>query len=125
MGNLDIATGKTPTANAGNANVYATTGQMDTWAVKNVAPPAPEPTCYILSMSGTCSNDQIKGVENGTANIQNWVVIDKAGVGKGTTTSGGTGTKPKKNEGGVMERWSQVSVAAFALATGSFMALRW
>ncbi|KAE9974920.1 hypothetical protein EG327_008624 [Venturia inaequalis] len=121
MGNLDIATGKTPTVHAGGANVYATTGKMDTWAVKNKPPPAPEPICYTLSMSTTCSNDQIKAVVNGTARIKDWVVVDG---NQKATISGGTGAKPKKNEAGGMERWSRVSIAALALATGSFVAFR-
>lgn len=119
MGNLDVATGKTSTTNpGGNANIYSTTGRMDTWGVKNEPPPAPEPTCYVLALGTTCSKDQIKGIVNGSAKIKDWVVVDG--------NQGGTnGTKPKKNEGGVMERWSRVSVAAFALATGSLMAFRW
>ncbi|TID26523.1 Carboxypeptidase S1 A [Venturia nashicola] len=126
MGNLDIATGKTPTVNtAVNANIYSTTGQMDTWAVKNKPPPAPEPTCYILSMTTTCSNDQIKAVINGTAKIKDWVLVDENRKATTSSGTGATGKKPKKNEGGVMERWSRVSVAAFALVTGIIMAFRW
>lgn len=125
MNNLDIATGKTPTANG--ADIYATTGQMDTWAVKNVVPPVPEPTCYVLALSATCSNDQIERITNGTARIENYVLVEgnKGVTTNGGSGAGGTGMKPKKNEGEVMERWSGVGVAAFALATGGLLGFGW
>jgi hypothetical protein len=128
MNNLDIATGQTSLAGAaaaGGSGTYATTGQMDTWAVKNAVPPAPQPTCYTLSLSTTCSTDQIQGVLNGSAVVRNWVVVDKNSAG-GTSGNGPNGaTTPKKNEGLAMERWSRVGVGAFALAIGSFVAFGW
>jgi hypothetical protein len=121
MNNLDIATGKTPTASGEGGDVYATTGQMDTWAVKDQPPPAPAPTCYILSLGTTCTNGQIRAVLNGTAVIKNWVVVDGS-KGSSGTGSGGSGTTPKKNDGAAMDRLGRVGVVLLVLATGSLIA---
>lgn len=126
MNNLDIATGQTPTAGGGDSNVYATTGEMNTWAVKNEPPPAPVPTCYVLSLDSTCTNGQIGAVLNGTAIIKNWVVVDgvKGTNGGSGSGSGGSGA-PKKNEGMGRESWSRAGLVVFVFATGSLVAFGW
>ncbi|OQD88259.1 hypothetical protein PENANT_c004G06366 [Penicillium antarcticum] len=72
--NRDLATGKINTA----CNTsYATNGPSSTWDIKNEVPESPEPLCYILSLGATCTDEQIKAVENGTALIKDWVVVDE------------------------------------------------
>lgn len=120
MNNLDIATGKIATAGGGDSTVYATTGEMSTWTVKNEPPPPPQPTCYVLSLGTTCTNEQINAVFNGSAVIKNWVVVEQ---NKGSSGSGGSGTTPKKNEGMEKERWSRTGLVAYVIFTGSLVAL--
>jgi len=71
--NLDIATGKVNTAQQSN---YSTSGTSSTWVVKNAIPPQPATTCYMLSLTSTCTNEQIEEVLNGTALVYDWVLID-------------------------------------------------
>lgn len=69
--NKDVATGKVDTANCN----YSTEGPSSTEHIKNEALPMPAPTCYVLSPR-TCTNDQWESVNNGTALIKNWIVVD-------------------------------------------------
>jgi hypothetical protein len=70
MNNLDVATGSQSTI--GGAGIYATQGTPDTWAIKNQIPQPPPDECYILSPS-TCTDDQLDALENGTANVTNYI----------------------------------------------------
>ena len=71
---LDIATGKINTESTPN---YSSTGSATTFQVKNVAPPSPAPTCYILDPVSTCNNETYSSVLAGTALIHNYIVIDR------------------------------------------------
>ena len=71
--NRDIATGTLDTAR--NAT-YSTTGLADTWSVKNVAPESDPPVCYTYNPLSTCTDDQLESVVDGSALIQNYIVID-------------------------------------------------
>ncbi|KAK1145766.1 hypothetical protein N8T08_004007 [Aspergillus melleus] len=69
--NRDIATGKVSTA----ANhEYSSEGPSSTWNITNEVPANPAPTCYILSLS-TCTDEQIERVRNGTAVIEDYIVV--------------------------------------------------
>ncbi|OCL10097.1 alpha/beta-hydrolase [Glonium stellatum] len=72
--NLDIATGKINTAQEIN---YSTSGTTSTWGIKNALPPQPATTCYMLSLTSTCTDKQIDEVLNGTALVYDWVLIDE------------------------------------------------
>ncbi|KAF2767661.1 carboxypeptidase S1-like protein B [Teratosphaeria nubilosa] len=74
--NLDIATGTLPTIGS-DGNVYSTTGLMDTWATKNKVPEQPLQYCYVLDPKEFCTNDQIKSIENGTAVICDYILVDR------------------------------------------------
>ncbi|CAI7578512.1 unnamed protein product [Penicillium bialowiezense] len=71
--NRDLATGKIDTAR--NAS-YETQGPASTWHIKNEVPESPEPLCYILALGATCTDDQIASVLNGTAVVEDYVVVD-------------------------------------------------
>jgi carboxypeptidase C (cathepsin A) len=71
--NLDIATGQVSTAQ--NAS-YSTAGLADTWSVKQAAPESEAAFCYSYALSGTCTDEQYQSVVDGSAVIQNYVVID-------------------------------------------------
>lgn len=36
----------------------------------------PEPTCYVLDLARTCTEDQIQDIEIGIAEIKNYIVMD-------------------------------------------------
>lgn len=105
--NKDIATGEEDTYADGE--VYQSEGPPDTWAYKNEDPPDPIRFCYTLDPTTLCSDEQIESIQNGTAVIRNYIVVDQNStqlfpgvVGNGTsgsgldsgnnTTGGGTGT---------------------------------
>ncbi|GBF61418.1 carboxypeptidase S1 homolog A [Trichophyton mentagrophytes] len=88
MFNKDIATGELDIAQKPD---YGTTGTESTFQVKNEIPPSPEPTCYLLSADGTCTQEQLKAIKEGTAVVENYIIKSPA-VSKGdppptTTTS--------------------------------------
>ncbi|KAF7175275.1 hypothetical protein CNMCM7691_007315 [Aspergillus felis] len=71
--NRDIATGKVSLLE--NAT-YASEGPSSTWEIKNEVPESPEPTCYILALQSSCTDEQIQSVVNGTALIKDWIVVE-------------------------------------------------
>jgi carboxypeptidase D len=73
LSNRDIATGKVSTLSNSS---YGTEGPSSTWQIKNEVPPMPEPTCYILQLVATCTADQIESVNNGSALIRDYIVVD-------------------------------------------------
>ncbi|KAF2747109.1 alpha/beta-hydrolase [Sporormia fimetaria CBS 119925] len=68
----DLATGKISTLGDDYAG---TEGAADTFNITQVAEPAPAPTCYVLDR-GQCTDEQWESVENGTALVRNWIVVD-------------------------------------------------
>ncbi|KAJ5908407.1 hypothetical protein N7495_001089 [Penicillium taxi] len=71
--NRDLATGKVDTARNGS---YSTTGPESTWDKKNEVFDSPVPVCYILSLEGTCTQDQIASVINNTAKVKDYLVLE-------------------------------------------------
>ncbi|KAL2003970.1 hypothetical protein VTN02DRAFT_1266 [Thermoascus thermophilus] len=71
--NLDIATGQVNTADEED---YTSEGPSSTWDIKNEVPDSPAPTCYVLSMTATCTEEQIQSVLNGTAVVRDYIVVD-------------------------------------------------
>ena len=102
---LDMATGKVPIS--ANPTNYSTEGPSNTWAIKNEVPDSPAPTCYILSLTSTCTDDQYESVLNGTALIHDYIVIDDnttslfPGYGNGSV-SGGNLTAPGSGGGSIV-----------------------
>ncbi|KAF2667173.1 putative serine carboxypeptidase [Microthyrium microscopicum] len=94
LNNLDIATGKTTIA----GKEYATTGPADTWNVKMAAPPAHPHECYILA-PGTCTEDEIAAVQNGTAKVGDYIFgADAASLSPTPSGAPSGGTAPKKSD---------------------------
>lgn len=76
LSNFDIASGQISTA---QNTTYRTEGPSSTWDIKNEIPPEPEPTCYVLSLQETCTEDEIDSIVNGTALIENYILIKNNG----------------------------------------------
>ena len=98
--NRDISTGVEATYTDGTA--YKSSGLADTWSIKNEDPADPTHFCYVLDPTTLCSEDQIASIENGTALIRNYILVDQnstqlfpgvvGGNGTSNATYGGTGT---------------------------------
>ena len=67
--NRDISTGLVPLFDD-----YKTIGPDSTWHIKNEVPESPQPVCYVL-VPATCTAEQYETVQNGTAIIEDWVVV--------------------------------------------------
>jgi Serine carboxypeptidase len=99
MTNRDIATGNVSTTDDPN---YSTTGTSSTWQIKNEVPDSPAPTCYVRALRASCTDDQIESVLNGTALIQDWIVVDNntSTLADGTTGDGtSSGDRPSGSAG--------------------------
>ncbi|GKT76086.1 serine carboxypeptidase [Colletotrichum tofieldiae] len=70
--NRDIATGLIPVTDE-----LSTVGVKDTWHIKNVPPPQPDPICYVLKPQ-TCRPEVWEKVANGSALVRDWYVIGDA-----------------------------------------------
>lgn len=87
---LDIATG---TINTEKDSNYSSKGDVEASKTFQEAPDSPEPTCYILDLLSTCTDEQYYAVLNNTALIHDYIVIDEdsaglfPGIGNDTTTS--------------------------------------
>ena len=90
LSNMDIATGTKPTYSDGGA--YSSMGEADTWSHKNVDPAEPLQFCYVLDPTTYCNADQIEAVLNGTALIQDYIVVDKNSTVLFPQLLGGSGT---------------------------------
>ncbi|PNS15507.1 Carboxypeptidase Y A [Sphaceloma murrayae] len=90
--NLDIATGKVNTA---EETGYGTEGPPDTWWMKSDVLPSPEGICYALD-PGTCSDEEKGWLMDGTAVVENWIVIgrEEDGKNKGYAGPGKMGQEP-------------------------------
>ncbi len=71
--NRDIATGEVNTV---SGDPYQTYGPASSWQFKNQDPPEFQQFCYVLDPTALCTEDQIMAVENGTAQIVNYIVVD-------------------------------------------------
>lgn len=73
--NKDIATGEQNTYGP-DGEVYSSEGPSDTWEYRNDDPPDPTHFCYVLEPYTLCSEAQIESIVDGTACIQNYIVVD-------------------------------------------------
>lgn len=74
----DIARGNTSTT--ANPSNYSSSGPSSSSQIKNAVPESPPLQCYILAPQATCTEDQINAVVNGTALIQDYILIDQNGI---------------------------------------------
>ncbi|POS75865.1 serine carboxypeptidase [Diaporthe helianthi] len=72
--NRDVATGEIDTS---QNSTYGTVGLADTFGVKSEVPPQYEVFCYSLDPV-TCSDEQVEALLDGTAVIENYIVIEPA-----------------------------------------------
>lgn len=70
LSNKDVATGDVSV----NDN-YTTSGTKTCYHPEKL-PKNPVPTCYLLSMGGTCAENQIEAVHNETAKVFDYIITD-------------------------------------------------
>ncbi|EFZ04412.1 peptidase S10 family protein [Metarhizium robertsii] len=75
--NRDIPTGLLPVHDE-----LSTVGPPDTWHVKQAAPKAPEPKCYILAPE-TCTPEVWEKVNSGKVTVRDYFVVEDKEVGDG------------------------------------------
>ena len=73
MFNEDVATGSISTAGA--SNNYSTTGPESTYNVTLKMPSPPPVYCFTWFAPGTCTDEQLKALEAGTAEIKDDHVV--------------------------------------------------
>ncbi|KAJ9243607.1 hypothetical protein DTO207G8_1686 [Paecilomyces variotii] len=115
--NLDLATGNVSTA---QNESYSTEGPSSTWDIKNDVPDSPQPTCYILAMGSTCTNDQAQSVINGSATVKDYIVVDANSEGlfdgNGTLKDGGSRGSSASAVAGRLEFAASSVLVSVALA---------
>ncbi|KAM5472457.1 putative carboxypeptidase D [Microsporum audouinii] len=117
MFNKDIATGEIDIAQKPD---YSTTGTADTFHIKNDIPPEPEPTCYVLSMGRTCSEEQVKAVKDGTAVVENYIVKSPAGKKQGPPPTSTSPPSPTSSSEGSVKEFSVSVLGVSVLAAITF-----
>ncbi|RTE82993.1 hypothetical protein BHE90_002455 [Fusarium euwallaceae] len=85
----DVATGKIELTKTPD---YASKGNASVRDVKNKLPELIENICYVLSPGDTCTPEQVKALQEGTAETEDWVVVKPAGT-KGERALEGDGDK--------------------------------
>ncbi|KAF2734906.1 alpha/beta-hydrolase [Polyplosphaeria fusca] len=70
----DVATGQKDTS---EGTRFQTSGPGDAWGWKNAMPPMPETECSLWD-AVSCSEAQLAALGNGTATVENWIVVDPA-----------------------------------------------
>lgn len=80
MFHKDIATGEVLVTNNSN---YSTTGPSSSFKIKNTMPDNPPNICYTYIATTTCTPDQLTRLRNGTAIVEDWVVVGYV-IGNGT-----------------------------------------
>lgn len=113
--NRDIATGTVALTDN-----YSTTGPADTWAIKNEPPSQPLQFCYVWAPTSTCNDEQLDAVENGTAVIKDWLVVDRNTTalfpGVVGSTSGGSKSTGSEACAGVAQGAEDGAVREFTCA---------
>ncbi|EME46510.1 hypothetical protein DOTSEDRAFT_70498 [Dothistroma septosporum NZE10] len=81
----DIATGEVDLKaySKENGDHYSTTGPSDTWWMKNDVLPQPPHECYVLDMSGRCTEEETSWLRDGTAIIKDWILIGRSNMSNG------------------------------------------
>jgi hypothetical protein len=93
MFGLDVATGKTELAETPD---YHSKGKPNIRDVRNKLPDPIENICYVLQPLGTCNDDQMEALADGTAETENWVVVKPVGA-KGERLGGDDGDDEGKD----------------------------
>jgi hypothetical protein len=80
MFHKDIATGDIAISESAN---YSTTGPSSSFQIKNAMPDNPPNICYTYMATTTCTTAQLARLQNGTAVVEDFVVVgyeDGSGV---------------------------------------------
>jgi hypothetical protein len=98
--NFDIATGNISTTEHSD---YASSGPAEVYNITNEGITDPGSQCYVLDKD-QCTAEQWQSVEDGTALVRNWIVVDANttslfpdlanGTGNGTSNGTSNGTAP-------------------------------
>ncbi|KAK4506344.1 hypothetical protein PRZ48_000074 [Zasmidium cellare] len=76
MAGRDVATGTRPIY-AEDGSTYSSTGLKDTYGIKNeFLPTEVLQVCYVLDVNATCTDEQVEQIENGTAVIREFMLVD-------------------------------------------------
>ncbi|KAF2865051.1 Alpha/Beta hydrolase protein [Massariosphaeria phaeospora] len=129
--NFDIATGYVSTTQ--NAD-YATKGPADTFNITNEPVTLPGSQCYVLDKD-QCTAEQWESVEDGSALVREWIVVDANttglfpdlvgnGTGNGTVRPTPTQSIPVEATGAAVRRLSAGSWRLVGIEVGAVVAAR-
>lgn len=96
MFDSDVATGDVDLA--GDAG-YSSTGPASVRNVTNALPDLVENVCYQLSPNGTCTVEQLTALADGTAEVEDFVVVKPAGTTGQRSGGGGDGGSDGDGDG--------------------------
>lgn len=130
--NKDIATGKIDTVSNSS---YHTSGPSDTLAIKNEVPEPEIMFCYTRDTS-TCTEEQIESLQNGSAVVKDWIIVDANSTkrfpfltnGNSTSSPSGTGTgapSPTDTSAGGASPSTKPNAAAGLALSGSSLFVVW
>lgn len=103
--NRDIVTGEVNTI-TNDPETYQTFGPASSWQFKNQDPPEFQQFCCVLHPTALCTEEQIAAVQDGDAEIINYIVVDSnstelfPAVAEGASASG---TSASSGNGGASE----------------------
>ena len=95
MNRKDVASGEVDVASELS---YATRGPTNVRDVKNKLPPLIENVCYMYSPKLSCTEEQLQAIDDGTAEIEDYVIVKPKGS-KGKRLPGKGGCKPRRKTG--------------------------
>jgi hypothetical protein len=75
MFDLDVATG-TKKYNSEGRDIYRTKGPLTVREVTQEFPTMPPIECYIWNAGGTCTQNQLDALGNGTAIVEDYYVVN-------------------------------------------------
>ena len=85
MFSKDVATGKRSVPDrecARDEDDYVSTGPSSSWQYKNKMPPPSINTCYLPDAWDTCTPTQLLAIANGTAVLENNIIISPPGISR-------------------------------------------
>ena len=108
----DVATGKLSIDADGK---YSSAGPVSVSDVKNEGAASPEPICFLMDALFTCAPNQLQALADGSAVIENFVVVSPKADVPEADASGGADQQEGQSAG---LRSFHMSVVTLALATG-------
>lgn len=93
----DIATGK---IDLSSDDSYATEGAQSARDIKPDTPAMEENVCYVYNPNGTCTEEQVEALLDGSAKTKDFVVTNPEGMKPDTSGNGSDGGSDTDEEGG-------------------------